>query len=141
MAPWTPTESCKPANCCLGPLKSKGFGFRVSTQMVVSQNRGPQYRPLNTIIPLIKMDRMVPLILGNPHPYKPLYNHSFHFIFHFLFHLILHCSSFHLIFHYPNIMSSNSPLVSASSLGPLVFATSVRNSFANLLLSKGWTPG
>ena len=39
--------------------------------MVVSQN--PQYRPQNTIILIIGTPKMVPLILGNPNPYKTPY--------------------------------------------------------------------
>ena len=39
---------------------------------------------------IIRTPKMVPLILGNPNPYNPLYKPSFHFIFHVLFHLILH---------------------------------------------------
>ena len=35
-------------------------------QMVVSQNRGPQCRPQNTIILIIGTPKKVPLILGNP---------------------------------------------------------------------------
>ena len=38
--------------------------------------------------------KKVPLILGNPNPYNPLYIPNFHFIFHFLFHLILHYTSY-----------------------------------------------
>ena len=34
--------------------------------MVVSQNRGPQFRPQNTIVLIIGTPKMVPLILGNP---------------------------------------------------------------------------
>ena len=34
--------------------------------MVVSPNRGPPYRPQNTIVHIIKTPKMVPLILGNP---------------------------------------------------------------------------
>ena len=36
--------------------------------MVVSQNKGPQYRPPNTIVLTIGTEKRVPLILGNP-PY------------------------------------------------------------------------
>ena len=35
--------------------------------MVVSLNRGPQYRPQNTIILIIGTPKKVPLILGNRH--------------------------------------------------------------------------
>ena len=34
--------------------------------MVVSQNRGPQYRPPNTTILIMGTPKMVSLILGNP---------------------------------------------------------------------------
>ena len=50
-----------------------GLGFRVRStgfevqDFVVSQNRGPQYRPQNTIVLIIGTPKMVPLILGNPH--------------------------------------------------------------------------
>ena len=35
--------------------------------MVVSQNKGTQYRPQNIIVPIMGTPKMVPLILGNPH--------------------------------------------------------------------------
>ena len=35
--------------------------------MVISQNRGPQYRPKNTTVLIIGTPNKVPLILGNPY--------------------------------------------------------------------------
>ena len=43
------------------------------------------------IVLIMGTPNKVPLILGNPNPYNPLYNHSFHLIFHVLLHLILDC--------------------------------------------------
>ena len=37
------------------------------TNMVVSLNRGPQYKPQNAIILIMGTPKIVPLILGNPH--------------------------------------------------------------------------
>ena len=37
--------------------------------MVVSQNKGSQYRPQDTITLIIGTPKKVPLILGNPHIY------------------------------------------------------------------------
>ena len=40
--------------------------------MVVSQNKGAQYRPQNIIVLIMGTPKMVPLILGNPHIRIPL---------------------------------------------------------------------
>ena len=40
-----------------------------TSEMVVSQNKGTQYRPQNTIVLIIGTPKMVPLILGNPQIY------------------------------------------------------------------------
>ena len=39
---------------------------KTPADVVVSQKRGPQYRPQNTIILIIGTPKKVPLILGNP---------------------------------------------------------------------------
>ena len=41
-------------------------GDASSYEMLVSQNRGSQYRPPNTIALIMGTPKMVPLILGNP---------------------------------------------------------------------------
>ena len=46
-------------------LVAQGWVF-IQVEMVISQNRGPQYRPQNTMILIIGTPKMVPLILGNP---------------------------------------------------------------------------
>ena len=48
-----------------GMLGSKDQ-INVQLEMVLSQNRGPQYRPQNTIVLIIGIPKKVPLILGNP---------------------------------------------------------------------------
>ena len=45
---------------------SLGRWSRMTGHMVVSQNRGTQYRPQNTIIHIMKTPKTIPLILGNP---------------------------------------------------------------------------
>ena len=40
--------------------------------MVVSQNKGTQYRPQNTIVLSIRTPKEVPLILGTPHMELPV---------------------------------------------------------------------
>ena len=46
----------------MGPPRNLQYSY-----VVVSQNRGPQYRPQNTIILYTGTPKMVPLFLGNPH--------------------------------------------------------------------------
>ena len=65
-------------SCCLfGALGGAAGGWRCRLcwdegrddtllQLAVSQKRGPQYRPQNTIVLIMGTPKRVPLILGNP---------------------------------------------------------------------------
>ena len=51
-------------------MKAKDIGNHATMEvyMVVSLNRGPQYRPQNATVLIIGTPNKVPLILGNPKP-------------------------------------------------------------------------
>ena len=65
-APKTLALPALSARCC-HPRSFYSEKSWASDDMVVSQNKGPQYKPQNTIVLLIGTPKMVPLILGNSH--------------------------------------------------------------------------
>ena len=59
---WLRIERCK-----LQLRKASKLLLAWKVYMVLSQNRGPQYRPIYIIVLHIGTPKRVPLILGNPH--------------------------------------------------------------------------
>ena len=53
-------------HCAMPQDEPANTRSRLTVYLVVSQNRGPQYSPQNTIVLIMGTPKMVPLILGNP---------------------------------------------------------------------------